>query len=62
MPEDLPEAVMVLSWLLIGLIVIGYLIMAYAMGYSILFAIIYYGLPIYLYRSRKKKVPSDPER
>lgn len=57
MPEDLPKAVMILLWLLIGVITFGYLLMAYATGFSILFATIYFGLPIYIYYDLKKKNP-----
>jgi len=57
MPEDIPKAVIILTWLLIGLIIFGYLVMTYATGFSILFAIIYYGLPVYLYTHRKKENP-----
>ena len=55
MPEDLPKAVMVLLWLLIGVIVFGYLLIAYATGFSILFATIFFGLPIYLHYDRLRK-------
>ena len=57
MPEDLPKAVMVLLWLLIGIIIFGYLLMAYATGFSILFATIVFGLPIYIHYDRQKKNP-----
>lgn len=55
MPEDLPKAVMVLVWLLVGIIIFGYLLMAYATGFSILFATIYFGLPIYIHNDWKSK-------
>lgn len=57
MPEDLPKAVMVLVWLLIGIIIFGYLLLMHATGFSILFATIYFGLPIYIHNDRKKKHP-----
>jgi len=57
MPEDLPKAVMILVWLLIGVIIFGYLLMAYATGFSILFAAIYFGFPIYIYNDLKKRNP-----
>lgn len=57
MPEDLPKAVMVLVWLLVGCIIFGYLLMAHPTGFSILFATIYFGLPIYIHYDRKKKNP-----
>ncbi len=54
MPEDLPKAVLVLLWLLIGTIVFGYLLMAHPTGFSILFATVYFGLPIYIHYDRLK--------
>jgi hypothetical protein len=46
MPEDLPEAVKILLWLLIGVIIFGYLLMAYAVIISFIFAAIYFGGPV----------------
>ncbi|MCG6976793.1 MAG: hypothetical protein LJE56_10410 [Acidiferrobacterales bacterium] len=54
MPEDIPKAVMILLWLLIGVIVFGYLIMAYPTLYGIVFAIVFYGVPILIYQMMKK--------
>jgi len=59
MPEDLPKAVIVLLWLLIGTIIVGYLIMAHPLMYSIIFAVIFYGVPIF-WNSRKKKEQPQP--
>ena len=46
MPEDLPEAVKVLLWLLIGLIIFGYLIMDHTILIGFTFALVYFGLPV----------------
>ena len=54
MPEDIPKAVMILLWLLIGVIVFGYLVMTYATMYGVVFAAIYYGVPILIYSAMKK--------
>ncbi|HEY5602912.1 MAG TPA: hypothetical protein VIM41_07390 [Gammaproteobacteria bacterium] len=53
MPEDLPRAVIVLLWLLIGLMVFGYLLMAHTAVSSLLFAVVFYGAPV-LWTMRKK--------
>lgn len=55
MPEDIPEAVKVLLWLMVGTIIFGYLLMAHPTGFSILFASIYFGLPIYLHYDRIRR-------
>ena len=46
MPEDLPKAVIVLLWLLIGAIIFGYLLMEFPYIYSASFLVIFYGVPI----------------
>ena len=46
MPEDLPKAVIVLLWLLVGTIIFGYLLMAHPYIYSAIFILIFYGVPI----------------
>ena len=55
MPEDLPKAVAVLLWLLIGLIVFGYLVLESTMVMSVGFAVIFYGIPAawMLYNSKE---------
>jgi high-affinity Fe2+/Pb2+ permease len=55
MPEDLPKAVFVLVWLLVGVIILGYLIMEHTVVSSIIFAVLFYGVPTIWYVSRKKK-------
>lgn len=54
MPEDIPKAVMILLWLLIGVIVFGYLLMAYPTWYAFVFAAVFYGIPSLIYLSRKQ--------
>lgn len=54
MPEDLPEAVKILLWLLVGVIVFGYLIMDKTILSGFIFAIFYFGIPI-IWRLNKKK-------
>lgn len=55
MPEDLPMAVLVLVWLLIGLIVLGYLIMDHSLLGAGLFAALFYGLPVFWYQRRRRQ-------
>lgn len=54
MPEDLPKAVIVLIWLLSGTIIFGYLLMAFPYIYSISFAVIFFGAPVF-WNARKKE-------
>ena len=54
MPEDIPKAVMILLWLLIGVIVFGYLLMTYPTWYAFAFAAVFYGIPVLVYNSRKQ--------
>ena len=53
MPEDIPKAVMILIWLLCGVIVFGWLLMEYAVAVSFIFALMFFGLPVLVYRMRK---------
>ena len=53
MPEDLPKAVLVLLWLLIGVIVLGYLIMARPLTEAAVFALLFYGIPVWWQLKRK---------
>ena len=55
MPEDLPKAVIVLLWLLIGVIAFGYLIMEHTVISGVVFAIFFYGAPPLWYAKRKKE-------
>ena len=55
MPEDLPKAVIILLWLLIGFIVFGYLLMVHGWLLSLAFLFIFYALPgIWLYTRPKQ--------
>lgn len=60
MPENLPKAVMILLWLLIGTIILGYLIMHYGFLVVVGFALIWYGVPVWGYRLyQQRNQPSD---
>ncbi|GMR05582.1 MAG: hypothetical protein BMS9Abin25_0157 [Gammaproteobacteria bacterium] len=58
MTEDMPKAVMMLFWLLSGIIIFGWLIMEYTVLSSFIFALVFYGLPVLVYRKVKKKKTS----
>ncbi len=60
MPEDLPRAVIVLLWLLIGAIIFGYLLMAHPYIYSASFLFIFYGVPI-AWNIMKKNTKKEEE-
>ncbi len=49
MPEDIPKAVIILLWLLTGVIIFGWLLMEYATLVSIIFAVVFFGLPVLVY-------------
>jgi hypothetical protein len=53
-PEDIPKAVMILIWLLCGVIIFGWLLMEYAVMYSFVFALVFFGLPVLVYKRLKK--------
>lgn len=55
MPEDVPKAVMILLWLLIGTIIVGWLIMDFPYLYTLLFIAAYFGLPVFIYQKFIKK-------
>lgn len=55
MPEDIPKAVLVLTWLLSGVIVFGYLLWQGYLYESFAFAIVFYTVPVVLYRKFGKK-------
>lgn len=46
MPEDLPKAVLVLVWLLGGTIMFGALLMHASVLGSVVFALLFFGLPV----------------
>ena len=47
MPEDLPKAVMILLWLLSGTIVFGALLMKSTVLNSIVFVLVFFGVPVF---------------
>jgi len=55
MPEDIPKAVMILVWLLSGVIIFGWLLMDFTVMASLIFALVFFGLPISVYMILKKK-------
>jgi hypothetical protein len=55
MPEDIPKAVTILVWLLSGVIIFGWLLMEYAVVFSFIFALVFFGLPVLVYKWVKKK-------
>jgi len=59
MPEDLPKAVMMLNWLLSGIIIFGWLLMEYGVLSSFIFALVFYGLPVLVYKKVTKKKVSQ---
>ena len=54
MPQDIPKAVMVLLWLLVGVIIFGWLLMSFSVLYSLVFAIIYFSVPVLIYNKSVK--------
>jgi len=56
MPEDTSKAIMVLIWLLSGVIVFGWLLMEYAVMYSIVFALVFFGAPVLMYSRVKNEI------
>jgi len=50
MPDDIPKAVMVLVWLLIGIILFGWLLLEYTVLFSFSFLLLFFGLPILVYQ------------
>lgn len=50
MPEDIPKAVMILVWLLIGVIIFGWLLMEYALVFPFGFALVFFGVPVLAYK------------
>jgi len=55
MPEDIPKAVMILIWLLCGVIIFGWLLMEYTVVSSFVFALVFFGLPVLVYKWSKKQ-------
>ena len=55
MPEDLPEAIKILLWLLSGTIIFGWLLMDSTILNSFAFLAVYFGLPVLFVSLKKKK-------
>lgn len=55
MPEDLPKAVMILLWLLSGTIVFGALLMKSTVLNSIVFVLVFFGVPVFIYWTVHRK-------
>jgi len=49
MPEDIPKAVMILLWLLSGTIIFGALVMKSTVLNSLIFALLFFGIPPIIY-------------
>lgn len=54
MPKDVPVAVMILIWLLTGVIIFGWLLMDFPTMYSFLFALVFFAVPVAVYKLIKK--------
>ncbi len=59
MPEDIPKAVMILIWLLTGTIIFGWLLMEYTVLSSFIFALLFFGLPVLVYRKLTNEKSQD---
>lgn len=59
MPEDIPKAVAILIWLLTGVIIFGWLLMAYPVMVSFVFALLFFGLPVLVYMRVNKAKMSE---
>jgi membrane protein implicated in regulation of membrane protease activity len=55
MPEDIPKAVMILIWLLVGVIIFGWLLMKYTVLASLVFVLVFFILPVLIYNWHKKQ-------
>lgn len=58
MPEDIPKAVMVLVWLLSGTIIFGALLMQTTVLGALVFALLFFGLPVAYVQLRKRRLAS----
>lgn len=59
MPEDIPKAVTILIWLLTGVIIFGWLLMAYPVMVSFVFALLFFGVPVLVYMRVNKAKMSE---
>ena len=55
MPEDIPKTVVILVWLLSGIIIFGWLLMEYTLMASLIFSVIFFGIPTLVYNIINKK-------
>ena len=55
MPENVLKAVIVLTWLLSGVIIFGWLLMSYQTIFSFLFAALFFGVPVLAVKIFKKE-------
>jgi len=49
MPEDIPKAVMILIWLMVGVIIFGALLWEAYVPQAFIFAVVFYGIPVFVY-------------
>jgi len=49
MPEDIPKAVMILIWLMVGVIIFGALLWESYVSHAFIFAVVFYGIPTFVY-------------
>jgi len=56
MPEDLPKAIMILVWLLSGTIIVGALLMKSTILITIIFIVLYFGVPVFWNAYNKKRI------
>ncbi len=59
MPEDIPKAVMILIWLLTGTITFGWLLMEHTVLSPFVFALVFFGVPVLVYRKLTKEKSQD---
>jgi hypothetical protein len=59
MPENIPKTVAILIWLLTGVIIFGWLLMARPTGYSFLFALLFFGIPVLASKLLARKKSQD---
>ena len=53
-PENIPKAVIILIWLLSGVILFGWLLLEYSVLFPLVFALLFFGLPVLAYTRIKK--------
>lgn len=55
MPDDLPQAIKILLWLLSGTIIFGVLLMKSTVLVSFIFLVIFFALPVWFVSQKKKQ-------